>query len=137
MMFATVLVALMAFAVQSCGSDDKNVSSSAQYKVSASLVFQDQAGLTNDQVKQLQEGFKREETGEYLTDNLAATAGQQIVNATKSTVEASMSNAGNPKGKFTITIIVTKLSSNSQIAKWEIVYDNGSVSTNTIQKPAA
>ena len=31
--------------------------------------------------------------------------------------------------KFTITIITTNLSNNKQVCKWEIYYDNGSVSS--------
>ena len=40
MMMATVLVALMAFAVQSCGSDDKDDLSSSPYEITGAVNIQ-------------------------------------------------------------------------------------------------
>lgn len=45
-MMAVVLVALMAFVVQSCGNDDKDDLTSTMYKLTETLVFQDKGELT-------------------------------------------------------------------------------------------
>ena len=135
MMFATVLVALMAFAVQSCGSDDNNSPAASMYRLNTSFSLQTKGDFTDEAISTLQEGINKEERGEYLTDNMAATAGEKVVGTSKLFVQTIMNNVGSPNGKFTITVVVTKVSTNAEIAKWEIVYENGTVSTNQILKP--
>ena len=79
-MMAVVLVALMAFAVQSCGSDDKTPDLSGDtYKLTTSMTFQDKGQLTDAGAAALQQAFVRSETGQYITDKSAADKSKEIV----------------------------------------------------------
>ena len=57
MMMATVLVALMAFAVQSCGSDDKDDLSSSPYEIAGAFNLQQKGNLDDKDVATLKEKF--------------------------------------------------------------------------------
>lgn len=126
-MMAVVLVALMAFVVQSCGNDDKDVDlTSSMYKMTKTLVFQDKGELTTEQVDNFQKKYSSEQTAEFLTDKQAESQTDQIASQLASSTKAEM---GDEPMKFTITLITTNLKNNKQICKWEIYYDNGSVSS--------
>ena len=56
-MMATVLVALMAFAVQSCGSDDKDDLSSSPYEIVGAFNVQQKGELTDTDIATLKEKF--------------------------------------------------------------------------------
>ena len=49
-MMAVVLVALMAFAVQSCGSDDKDDLSSSPYEITGAVNIQQKGNLTDEEI---------------------------------------------------------------------------------------
>ena len=125
-MMAVVLVALMAFVVQSCGNDDKDDLTSTMYKLTETLVFQDKGELTTEQAENFQKKYSSEQTAEFLTDKQAESQTDQIASQLSSSTKAEM---GDEPMKFTITLITTKLSNNKQVCKWEIYYDNGSVSS--------
>ena len=126
-MMAVVLVALMAFVVQSCGDDDKDVNlTSSMYKLTTTLVFQDKGELTTEQAENFQKKYSSEQTAEFLTDKQAESQTDQIAYKLASSTKAEM---GDEPMKFTITLITTNLNNNKQVCKWEIYYDNGSVSS--------
>ena len=127
-MMAVVLVALMAFAVQSCGSDDKTPDLSGDtYKLTTSMTFQDKGQLTDAEAAALQQAFVSSETGQYITDKSAADKTKEIVSTMAANVEAQMK--GDKTVAFTVTIITTNMSNQKQVCKWDIVYDKGNVST--------
>ena len=74
MMMATVLVALMAFAVQSCGSDDKDDLSSSPYEIIGMFSLQQQGEFSDADIEKMKNSFAEEnKDSEYtfLTDQMA------------------------------------------------------------------
>ena len=101
---AVVLVALMAFAVQSCGSDDKTPDLSGDtYKLTTSMTFQDKGQLTDAEAAVLQQAFVKTETGQYITDKSAADKSKEIV--------------------------TTNMRTNKEVYRCDIIYNKGNVST--------
>lgn len=127
-MMVVVLVALMAFAVQSCGSDDTTPDlSGSTYQMSTSMAFQDRGELTAAEAATLEQAFVKTETGKYITDKSAADKTKEIVNEYAANVGVQMK--GDKTVTFTLTFVTTNLRTNTQICKWDIVYDKGNVST--------
>lgn len=126
-MMAVVLVALMAFAVQSCGSDDKNDLTSQQYKMVISLTIQQRGDMTDADVQKLQSN-STEAIGEYLSDKAAESATDQAAARMEQAIKAEMAGTTSAV-KFTFHITTTRVKDGQQICKWDVVYDNGSVST--------
>jgi hypothetical protein len=96
------------------------------YKMTKTLVFQDKGELTTEQVDNFQKKYSSEQTAEFLTDKQAESQTDQIASQLSSSTKAEM---GDEPMKFTITLITTNLKNNKQVCKWEIYYDNGSVSS--------
>ncbi|MBQ2209268.1 MAG: hypothetical protein II404_04815 [Prevotella sp.] len=127
-MMAVVLVALMAFAVQSCGSDDKTPDLSGDtYKLTTSMTFQDKGQLTDAEAAVLQQAFVKTETGQYITDKSAADKTKEIVDVMAANIEVQMK--GDTSVAFTVTVITTNMNTNKQVCKWDIVYDKGTTTT--------
>ena len=127
-MMVVVLVALMAFAVQSCGSDDKTQDLSGDtYRLSSTMAFQDKGQLTPAAVALLEQAFVTSVTGQYITDKSAADKTKEIVNEYAANVGVQMK--GDKTVTFTLTVVTTNLRTNTQVCKWDIVYDKGDVST--------
>jgi hypothetical protein len=126
-MMAVVLVALMVFAVQSCGSDDKTDLSGDTYRMSTSMVFQDKGQLPADIAATLEKAFVASETGQYITDKSAADKTAELVKSYAAQMPAMMQ--GDKTVKFTVTVVTTNLRTNKEVCRWDIVYDKGSVST--------
>ena len=126
MMMATVLVALMAFAVQSCGSDDKDDLSSSPYEITGAVNIQQKGNLTDEEIATLKEKFAKPATVTCLTDQMAESTTDQLVQkyiASLRELDSSKSTA-----VFTITITTTNLKTNKQVCKWDIEWNKGSVS---------
>ena len=126
MMMATVLVALMAFAVQSCGSDDKDDLSSSPYEITGAVNIQQKGDLTDTDIATLKEKFAQSVTGTYMTDQMAESTTDQLVQkyiANLRELDSSKSTA-----VFTITITTINLKTNKQVCKWDIEWNKGSVS---------
>ena len=127
-MMAVVLVALMAFAVQSCGSDDKTPDLSGDtYRLSTSMTFQDKGQLTDATAAALQQAFVRSETGQYITDKSAADKTKEIVDVMAASIAVEMKD--DKTVAFTVTVITTNMRTNKEVCKWDIVYDKGNVTT--------
>lgn len=127
-MMVVVLVVLMTFAVQSCGSDDTTPDlSGSTYQMSTSMAFQDRGELTAAEAATLEQAFVKTETGKYITDKSAADKTKEIVDIMAANIEVQMK--GDKTVAFTVTIITTNMSNQKQVCKWDIVYDKGNVST--------
>lgn len=127
-MMAVVLVALMAFAVQSCGSDDKTPDLSGDtYKLTTSMTFQDKGQLTDAEAAALQQAFVKTETGQYITDKSAADKSKEIVTTFAATIETQMK--GDKSVVFTVTVVTTNMRTNKEVYRCDIIYNKGNVST--------
>ena len=127
MMMATVLVALMAFAVQSCGSDDKDDLSSSPYEITGAVNIQQKGNLTDEEIATLKEKFAQSVTGTYMTDQMAESTTDQIVQKYIANLR-ELAGTGESTAVFTITITTTNLKTNKQVCKWDIEWNKGSVS---------
>lgn len=127
MMMATVLVALMAFAVQSCSSDDKDDLSSSPYEITGAVNIQQKGELTDTDIATLKEKFAQSVTGTYMTDQMAESTTDQIVQKYIANLR-ELAGTGESTAVFTITITTTNLKTKKQVCKWDIEWNKGSVS---------
>ena len=127
MMMATVLVALMAFAVQSCGSDDKDDLSSSPYEIVGAFNVQQKGEFTDTDIATLKEKFAQSVTGTYMTDQMAESTTDQIVQKYIANLR-ELAGTGESTAVFTITITTTNLKTKKQVCKWDIEWNKGSVS---------
>ena len=127
MMMATVLVALMAFAVQSCGSDDKDDLSSSPYEIVGAFNVQQKGELTDTDIASLKEKFAQSVTGTYMTDQMAESTTDQLVQKYIANLR-ELAGTGESTAVFTITITTTNLKTKKQVCKWDIEWNKGSVS---------
>ena len=128
MMMATVLVALMAFAVQSCGSDDKDDLSSSPYEIVGAFNVQQKGELTDTDIATLKEKFAQSVTGTYMTDQMAESTTDQLVQKYIASLK-EIAGTGESTAVFTITITTTNLKTKKQVCKWDIEWNKGSVSS--------
>ena len=124
MMMATVLVALMAFAVQSCGSDDKDDLSSSPYEIVGAFNVQQKGELTDTDIATLKEKFAQSVTGTYMTDQMAESTTDQIVQKYIANLR-ELAGTGESTAVFTITITTTNLKTKKQVCKWDIEWKAG------------
>ena len=129
MMMATVLVALMAFAVQSCGSDDKDDLSSSFYELVSTITIQQRGELTDKDIEEFKNQFNKSEKGEYMTDQMAATRTDQIVQIYNALLQELGKRTTSSTTVFTVTIVTTNLKTKNVVCKWDLVWDKGSVSS--------
>ena len=127
MMMATVLVALMAFAVQSCGSDDKDDLSSSPYEIIGAFNVQQKGELSDTEIATLKEKFAQSVTGTYMTDQMAESTTDQLVQKYIASLK-EIAGTGESTAVFTITITTTNLKTKKQVCKWDIEWNKGSVS---------
>ena len=127
MMMATVLVALMAFAVQSCGSDDKDDLSSSPYEIIGAFNVQQKGELSDTEIATLKEKFAQSVTGTYMTDQMAESTTDQLVQKYIASLK-EIAGTGESSAVFTITITTTNLKTKKQVCKWDIEWNKGSVS---------
>ena len=127
MMMATVLVALMAFAVQSCGSDDKDDQSSSPYEIVRTFNLQQRGELKDQVIEEYKKEFDRSETATYMTDQMAESTTDQAVRKYISLLK-EFAAVGKSTAVFTITITTTNLKTKKQVCKWDIEWNKGSVS---------
>lgn len=128
MMMATVLVALMAFAVQSCGGDDKDDLTSSPYEIVGEINVQQKGELTDADITSLKQKFAKSETGTYMTDKMAESTTDQLVQKYNSSLQQLAKESGESTAVFTITITTTNLKTKKMVCKWDIEWNKGSVS---------
>ena len=132
MMMATVLVALMAFAVQSCGSDDKDDLSSSPYEITATFNVQQKGEFSDADIEKMKNSFKEEnKDSEYtfLTDQMAESRTQTLVQAYAGYLQQVAKATPTNTAVFTVTITTTNLKTKKLVCKWDVVWDKGSIST--------
>ena len=123
-MMAVVLVALMAFAVQSCGSDNND--DGQQYKLEVSLKITDKGPLTDAQCDAMRADAQKGNTvANHPTDASAETATMRAAQAISEALEVYKGTYGN--AKFGYTLVCTKVSSGKQIITYYVDYDAGDV----------
>ena len=125
MMMATVLVALMAFAVQSCGSDDKDDLSSSPYEITGAVNIQQKGNLTDEEIATLKEKFAKPATVTCLTDQMAESSTDKVA---QGYIDYRELDSSKSTAVFTITITTTNLKTKKQVCKWDIEWNKGSVS---------
>jgi acid stress-induced BolA-like protein IbaG/YrbA len=91
------------------------------------MAFQDKGQLTPAAVALLEQAFVTSVTGQYITDKSAADKTKEIVNEYAANMGVQMK--GDKTVTFTITVVTTNLRTNTQVCKWDIIYDKGTVST--------
>ena len=124
-MMAVVLVALMAFAVQSCGSDDDN---NQQYKLTVTLDITDKGPLTDAQCDAMRSDAQKGSTvADHPTDASAETATMRAAQAISEALVLYKDTYGS--AKFTYTLVCTKVSGNKQIITYYVEYNAGSINT--------
>ena len=123
-MMAVVLVALMAFAVQSCGSDNND--DDQQYKLTVTLDITDQGPLTDAQCDAMRADAQKGNTvANHPTDASAETATMRVAQAIAEQLEIYKGTYGN--AKFGYTLVCTKVSGNKQIITYYVEYNAGDV----------
>lgn len=123
-MMAVVLVALMAFAVQSCGSDNND--DDQQYKLEVSLTITDKGPLTDAQCDAMRADAQKGNTvADHPTDASAETATMRAAQAIAEALEIYKGTYGN--AKFGYTLVCTKVSGNKQIITYYVEYNAGDV----------
>ena len=118
-----VLVAFIAFAMQSCKSDNND--NSMAYKFSWRINIQEKGDLTDEQKAELENSFVGSETSEYQSDEMAEYGNEVVAKQIASRAKLVMGN--NMTVKFTMTIITTRVFDNHQISMWDVIYDKGVV----------
>ena len=122
-MMAVVLVALMAFAVQSCGSDNDD---NQQYKLTVTLDITDKGPLTDAQCDAMRADAQKGNTvADHPTDASAETATMRAAQAIAAQLEIYKGTYGN--AKFGYTLVCTKVSSGKQIITYYVEYNAGDV----------
>ena len=123
----TLLVVVMGMAVQSCGSDDDNLTTS--YTMSATLDVKDKGSLTDEQIETLKNGLRKTETGNYASDAAARSTTDQLVQTYKGQFEAAFSNVDwtNENANIVITINTTNNKTQKVVAQWTITIHKGVV----------
>ena len=125
-MMAVVLVALMAFAVQSCGSDSND--DDQQYKLEVSLKITDKGPLTDAQCEAMMlDAAKGSTVANHPTDASAETATMRAAQAISESLVLYKETYGN--AKFGYTLVCTKVSSGKQIITYYVDYDSGTINT--------
>ena len=124
-MMAVVLVALMAFAVQSCGSDNDD---NQAYKLTVTLDITDKGPLTDAQCDAMRSDAQKGSTvADHPTDASAETATMRAAQAISEALVLYKDTYGS--AKFTYTLVCTKVSGNKQIITYYVEYNAGSINT--------
>jgi hypothetical protein len=125
-MMAVVLVALMAFAVQSCGSDKDDDNQS--YKLEVSLKITDKGPLTDAQCEALiMAAAKGSTVADHPSDASAETATMRAAQLISESLVLDKEALGN--AVLTYTLVCTKVSGGKQIVTYYVEFNKGNVRT--------
>jgi hypothetical protein len=95
--------------------------------MSTSMTIQEKGQMTDAEAALLEQQFDSSQTGQYITDKSAADKTAEIVDSYAKTVATKM--AGDKTVKFTVTIVTVNMRTNSEVCRWDVVYDKGNVTT--------
>ena len=111
-MMAMVLVAFVAFTLQSCSKGNDGI----PYNLSASLVIQENGRLTDEQKKIYEETYNVSPTINYSSDEEAEKGTEEFVGRGAANIQAKIKNeTGDANFVFVYTVTTTRLSDNKQI----------------------
>lgn len=115
-----VLVALVAFAVQSCGSDDDNNNNKYSLKVSAKVA--DKGGLTNEESEAIiMSAGNKSIVADYPSEQDAITVVERI--AQTMTEELIINKDEFKNAVFTYTLELTKVSNGAQVITYYVEFN--------------
>ena len=122
-MMAVVLVALMAFAVQSCGSDNDD---DQRYTIEVSLKIDQPGNLTKEQCEQLIMAAKQKSAAsDRANDQVAEEATRYAANEIASALEASQDIYGD--AVMTFTLECKRVSNSQRVALYYVTYNKGEI----------
>ena len=129
MMFAVVLVAFMAMAVQSCGSDDNKDQTTHILKVDLNVT--DKGNLTDAEVQKLKTTYAQSIPGSYVSDKAAADKVREAALSLESTYETIAAQAASDDplltASFVVTLTATNTKANQVVAEWKVTWTKGEV----------
>ena len=120
---AVVLVAMMAFAVQSCGSDNDD---NEAYKLNVSLKIEDKGLMTTEESQtMIMSAEKMTQVANHPSDFSAEQATKTVAEGVYNLLRSSNQAFGN--AVFTYTFACTKVNGGKQIVTYYVTFDKGSV----------
>ena len=123
MMFAVVLVAFMAMAVQSCGSDKDD----STHNLTVKLTVDKQGELTDAMVQKLEKDSNKSENANYGSDELAADATELAAKTLAAQFESLTGASALNTAIFTVRITCKNIKNNRVVADWLVTWDKGEV----------
>lgn len=123
MMFAVVLVAFMAMAVQSCGSDKDD----STHNLTVKLTVVEKGELTDDMVQKLEKDSNKSENANYGSDELAADATELAAKTLAAQFESLTGADALNTAIFTVRITCKNIKNNRVISEWLVTWDKGEV----------
>lgn len=121
-MMTFVLVALMAFTVQSCSDDDNN---DLKYKMTTSLKITNPGDLTTAECEAMIMAAKSEVIGEYSSDQAAIDATERSAQLMAEDLYLKKSQLKNTVMSF--SFITTKMKTGAQIVTYYVDYNKGDI----------
>lgn len=121
-MMTLVLVALMAFTVQSCSDDDNN---DLKYKMTTSLKITNPGDLTTTECEAMIMAAKNEVIGEYVSDQAAIDATERSAQLMAEDLYLKKSQLKNIVMSFTLN--TTKVKTGAQIVTYYVDYNKGDI----------
>lgn len=119
-MMAMVLVAFVAFTLQSCSKGNDGM----PYNLSASLVIQDSGRLTDEQKKSYEEIYNVSHTIYYSNDEEAEKGAKEFVGKGAANIQAKIrTDTGDASFVFVYAVTTTRASDNKQICVYEVEYN--------------
>lgn len=120
---AIALVAMMAFTVQSCGSDDND---NQQYKLDVTLKITDKGPLTDTEAEALiMNAAQQSVVADHKSDADAETATMRAAQLLSESLILDKNVFGD--AVFTYTLACTKVSGGKQIVTYYVEYNKGDV----------
>ena len=118
-MFAFVMMAMVAFTLQSCGDDDND----ALYQIETSLKFTERGDvLTQEECEGMIIAAAKKAQASYPSDDAAAKGTEIAAKELKSRMESSNQEFGT--AIFTFTLKCTKVSDGKQVITYYVTYDD-------------
>lgn len=123
MMFAVVLVAFMAMAVQSCGSDKDD----STHNLTVKLTVVEKGELTDAMVQKLEKDSNKSENANYGSDEIAAEATELAAKSLAAKFESLTGADALNTAIFTVRITCKNIKNNRVISDWLVTWDKGEV----------
>ncbi len=123
MMFAVVLVAFMAMAVQSCGSDKDD----STHNLTVKLTVVEKGEMTDAMVQKLEKDSNKSENANFGSDELAADATELAAKKLAADFESLTGADALNTATFTVRITCKNIKTNRVISEWLVTWTKGEV----------